>query len=358
MIGWLRKAIGRDTTETRATGTGFTATVIEARDSYIHGRSGIAELTGTAQGCVSLWEGGIALADVQGTDMLDTRSLSVMARALALRGEAVFLIRDRLVPAQDWDLTTRGGIPTAYRLTIAEAGGGQTVTALADEVLHVTIGTDPVAPWAGTPPLRRASLTAGLLHAVEAALADVYTNAPLGSQVLPYPESNDTDREKLARSFRGRRGSVLLRESVNVASAGGPTPQTDWKTSDLSPDLQRAMTTESLGAARSSLCHAFGVLPALIDDKAPGNTVREAQRHLAQWTLQPIAARIAAEASEKLEGDVSLDVLAPLQAYDAGQRARAMSGVVQGLALAKESGLTDEQVAAVLKFAGLEGVGE
>jgi phage portal protein BeeE len=344
--------------ETRAAGTGFTAQIVEARDSYIAGRSGVAELTGTVTGCVNLWEAGLGLADVEGTDLLDSTSLGIMARGLALRGEAVFLIRDRLVPASDWTLTTRDGIPTAYKLTISEAGGGRTVTALASEVLHVTVGTDSVTPWAGTPPLRQASLTAGLLHAVEAALSDVYANAPIGSLIAPYPESTDVDRQQLARSFRGQRGRVLLRESVNVAAAGGPTPQTDWKTSDLSPDLQRAMTAESLDAARNSIAWAYGVLPAMLDPKAPGNTVREGQRHLAQWSLEPIARRIADEASVKLEEEVTLDVLRPLQAYDAGQRARAMKGTLEGLALAKQAGMTDDQIAAVLRFAGMEGTGE
>lgn len=344
--------------ETRASGTGYTAQVIEARDSYITGRRGVAELTGTVQGCVSLWEGGLSLADVQGTDLLDTASLAVAARSLAVRGEAVFLIRDRLIPVQDWTLTTTDGVPTAYKLTIAEAGGGRTVTALAGEVLHFRVGTDPVTPWAGSSPLRRAALTAGLLHALEDALQETFETAPLGSQIAPFPETTETDREKLARSFRGQRGRVLLRESVNVQAAGGPTPQTDWKTSDLSPDLQRSMTTEHLDQARSAICHAFGVLPSMLDPKTAGNTVREAQRHLAQWTLQPIARQIADEATAKLEDTVELDVLQPLQAYDAGQRARAMSGVLQGLALAKESGLSDEQVAAALKFAGMEGTGE
>lgn len=353
MLDWLKKAFRRDNTETRAAGTGFTAQVLEQRKSFIRGRSGVAELTGTVQGCVNLWEGGLALADVEGTDLLDSTSLAIMARSLGLRGESVFLIRDRLVPVSDWTLTTRDGVPVAYQVTIPEAGGGRTMTALADEVLHVTIGSDPVLPWAGTPPLRQASLTAGLLHAVEAALSDIYTDAPIGSMIAPFPESSEIDRDQLARSFRGQRGRVLLRESVNVTAAGGPTPQTDWKTSDLSPDLSRAMTTENLEAARSSLCHAYGVLPSMLDPKAAGNGVREAQRHLAQWTLEPIARRIAEEATAKLEESVTMDVLRPLQAYDAGQRARAMKGTLEGLTLAKQAGMSDDQVSAVLKFAGV-----
>lgn len=340
---------GRDKIERRAAASGFTAEIIAAREAYISGRRGVAELTATAQSCVSLWEGGFALADVGGTALLDRRTLAMIGRSLALRGESVFLIRDNaLVPCSDWDLRTRYGKPTAYRVSISEAGGGITQTALAGEVLHVGIGCDPAAPYYGTAPLKRASLTAGLLNAVESALAEVFENAPLGSQVVPMPEQPETDSATLGRSFRGQRGRVLLRESVTVSAAGGPAPTTDWKPASLSPDLERAMTAETLEAARGAICGAFGVLPSLFSSNAQGPLVREAQRHLAQWTLQPIASLVAEEATEKLGGAVTLDVMTATQAYDAGGRARALSATVAALKEAKEAGLSDAAITAAL----------
>mgnify|MGYP006430504255 CR=1 FL=1 len=340
--------------ETRASGGGFTAQVLEARADAIHGRHGVAEATAAAQGCVSLWDGGLSLADVSGTDALPAALLSLVARALALRGEFVALVGDdRLLPAQDWDVTTRDGVPVAYRLTLPDTAGGRSVTALAAEVMHVRIGSDVRAPWAGTPPLHRANLTAGLLQAVEAALSETYETAPFGSQVVPFPESDEVSRENLARSFRGRRGRVLLRESVTTTAAGGPTPQTDWKPSDLSPDLSRTLATETLRGARDSVCNAFGVLPAMLANNAAGPSVREGQRHLASWTLQPIAAVIAQEATEKLGSAVSVDALAPLQAYDAGGRARSFKGVIEAMGAARAAGLSDDQIAAAARFAGV-----
>lgn len=349
----IRRLLGLRKHETRAvSGSGFTSQLMAEREAFISGRRGLAELTSAAQGAVSLWEGAMTQAQVSGTDLLTPQTLAQAARSLALRGEAVYLLRDRLVPCSDWDVTTRDGIPTAYRVTIPDAGGGRTATALAGEVLHLRIGSDPVAPWAGTAPLRRSSLSAGLLHAVETALHEAYEAAPLGSQVVPFPETDDTNRDKLARSFRGQRGRVLLRESVTTTAAGGPTPQTDWRPSDLSPDLSRTMAVETLTEARAAIAHAFGLLPAALDPKAAGPLIREAQRHLASWTLQPIAELVAQEATEKLGAPVSLDVLQPLQAYDAGGRARAFSGVVQAMAQAREAGLSDEAVAAAARFAG------
>jgi phage portal protein BeeE len=346
--------------ETRAvSGSGFTAEVIAARDSYISGRSGLGELTATVQGAVSYWEHGMALADVEGSDLLSPATLALAARALALRGEFVALVReDRLVPAVDWDVTTVDGQPRAYRLTLPDAGGGRTVTALAGEVVHVVIGSDPATPWAGTSPLRRASITAELLHALEAALGEVYADAPIGSAIVPYPESNDVDRDKLARSFRGRRGRVLLRESTAVTAAGGPTPQSDWRPESLSPDLSKAMTAENLRLARNAVLHAYGVLPSMMDPQAAGPAAREAQRHLGQWTLAPIARRLEDEATRKLGGPVTVDVMRPLQAYDAGNRARAAKGMVDALAAAREAGLPDDALAAVAKFSGTPSGGE
>src|SRR3546814_2733559 len=102
-----------------------------------------------------MWENGFSMADVEGTDLLDRRSLALAGRSVALRGEAVFLIRDGLIPASDWELSTRNGRPVAYRLSIAEVGGGTTQTALAGEVLHLRIAADPAAPYYGQAPLKR-----------------------------------------------------------------------------------------------------------------------------------------------------------------------------------------------------------
>ncbi|HEY8066247.1 MAG TPA: phage portal protein [Methylosinus sp.] len=335
--------------EKRSASSGFTAEIIGARASYIAGPAGIGELTAAAQSCVSLWENGFAIADIDGTALLDRRALALIGRSLALRGEAVFLIRDRLVPCADWDLRTRNGSPTAYRVSISEAGGGTTQTALAGEVLHFRIGADAATPWLGASPLRRSALTASLLQSLESALGEVYENAPLGSQIVPFPESSDVDLETIGRGFRARRGRVLLRESVNVSAAGGPAPAADWKPQDVTPDLSRAMTAETLAAARAAICRAFGVLPGLFYQQAQGPLVREAQRHLAAWTLQPIAELIAEEATAKLGAAIKMDVLRPTQAFDSGGAARALGALVSAMAEAKAAGLPPEVLAGAFR---------
>ncbi|WP_460273813.1 phage portal protein [Celeribacter sp. ULVN23_4] len=338
--------------ETRSAGGGYTHDLMMHRAAYVAGRTGEGDLTATVQTCVALWEGGLGIADVDGTDLIDARSLTLAGRALALRGEAVFLIRETgLVPVSDWTLSTKDGKPRAYRVTIAEAGGSRTETVLAGEVLHFRIGSDAAAPWQGTSPLRRASLTAGMLHSVETTLAEVYENAPIGSQIVPFPETAGTDLETLGAGFRGKRGRVLMRESVQVQAAGGPAPAQDWKPQSTTPDLSGVAPVSSLEAARASICGVYGVLPSLMDTGTTGPLVREAQRHLAQWGLAPVAQLMAQEATDKLGTPVTIDVMRPLQAFDAGGRARAMGQIVEAMAMAKEAGVDLDKAAQIVNFA-------
>lgn len=340
--------------ETEKRAEGYTDIALATRQQWVTGQTGIADLTATVQGSVSLWENGLSVAKAS-NDLLTPETLALTARSLALYGEALFIIDDDdLIPASAFDLTTRGGKPRAYRVTVPEAGGGYSTNLLAGEVLHFRIGCDPAAPWRGTSPLRRASLSANALHAVESALSDVYANAPMASQVMPMPENTTAERDKFEASFRGQRGRVLLPESTTVTAAGGPQPASDWKPSDLTPNMRDSMAVETWRDARHSIMHVYGVLPALLNNQATGPLVREAQRHLAQWVLSPIATSMAAEVKRKTRQDCDIDVSSPLHAFDAGGRARAMSGIVQALALAKESGIDADQVKAAAAWAGVD----
>ena len=79
----------KDKPETRSTGSGYTAEILAARQAWISGQSGLGELTGCVQSCVSLWEHGLSIAEVKGTDYLTPDLLGIVARSLALRGESV-----------------------------------------------------------------------------------------------------------------------------------------------------------------------------------------------------------------------------------------------------------------------------
>lgn len=337
-------------TETRSSGTGYTAQVMQARASYIGGVAGLGELTSAVQSCVTLWESVLGLADVTGTDLLTRRTLALTARSLALRGEAVFLIRDKLIPASDWDLTTRNGEPRSYRLQVSEAGGGRSEIALAGEVLHFRIGSDAYTPWAGSAPLRRSSLSAQLMAELETALRDVFRDAPLGSQIVPLPEGSVEDTEVMRSKFIGNRGSTLVIEGVAQAVGAGMHPQLGKAPDQLSPDLSRTMAAELLRDAKGAIFSAFGVLPGLQNPTTTGPLVREAQRHLAQLVVQPMAMLMAEEATSKLGAPVLLDVVRPAQAFDAGGKARALGTMVDALARAKEAGIEGATLQDALAF--------
>jgi hypothetical protein len=70
--------------------------------------------------------------------------------------------------------------------------------------------------------------------------------------------------------------------------------------------------------------------------------------------LEPIAALVAQEASEKLGGEIAISCMRPMQAYDAGSRSRALLTVTQALAAAKESGFSPEALGAALKLVDWE----
>ncbi|MDD7970213.1 phage portal protein [Roseinatronobacter alkalisoli] len=345
----------RKPAETRSSGAGYTAQVIQARHAAISGAGGMAELTATAQGCISLWEGAFSMADCSAPDLLTRRHMALIARSMALRGEVILWMDGaRLVPAFDWEILTKNSEPRAYRLGIPETGGGRSFTALPGEVIHLRTGADLTAPWSGTSPLRRSSLTSDLMHTLESALLDVYRNAPLGSQVLPVPEGSAEDMAEMRASFRGRRGQTMVFEGVAQSTAAGMNPQLGQKREDLSPDLQRAMTRESLEQARSAILMAFGVLPAMANASATGPVIREAQRHLAQWTLQPLAELLAEEATAKLGAPVQIDLMRPLQAFDTGGKARALGAIIKALAEAKEQGIDPAQALALVDWKGTQ----
>lgn len=110
------------------------------------------------------------------------------------------------------------------------------------------------------------------------------------------------------------------------------------------------MAVPSLTEARGAIFAAFGVLPAMFVPNAQEPLVREAQRHLAQWQLQPIAQLMAEECSAKLASPVTIDIVRPAQAFDAGGRARAFGAMVQAMTQAKEAGLDPQEVEDALSF--------
>jgi len=165
---------------------------------------------------------------------------------------------------------------------------------------------------------------------------------------VPLPDSSAQDMEAMRGAFRGKRGATLVIEGVAQSTAAGMNPQIGKSPDQLTPDLSKAMATQTLEAARDAVCMAFGVLPGLTSRATTGPMVREAQRHLAGWTLQPLAMLWAEEATAKLGAEVQIDVMRPVQAFDVSGRARALSTIIGAMAEAKAAGLAPGDVNAAL----------
>lgn len=185
---------------------------------------------------------------------------------------------------------------------------------------------------------------------METALRDTFRDAPLGSQIVPVPEGSTDDMAALRAGFRGRRGAALVIEGVAQATAAGMHPQLGKGPDDLSPDLSRTLADKMLAEAKAAIFSAFGVLPGLHNPATTGPMVRESQRHLAQIVLQPIANLLAEEAADKLGGKITLDVVRPMQAFDAGGKARALATMIDALARAKEAGIDGATLQDALSF--------
>ena len=118
----------------------------------------------------------------------------------------------------------------------------------------------------------------------------------------------------------------------------------------LSRQLAKTLADKLLTEAKGEVYSLFDILPGLTNPATTAALVREAGRHLAQLVLQPVANLMAEEATEKLGAAVAIDVVRPMQAYDHGGKARAVSTMLQAMATAKEAGLDPATVKDALQF--------
>jgi hypothetical protein len=151
------------------------------------------------------------------------------------------------------------------------------------------------------------------------------------------PEPPETDFVDIARGFRGSRGKVLVRELVQVQAAGGPAPAQDWRAIDLTPDLSKALLDKTPDQARDQINAAFGILPGLNNKATTGPMVREAQHHLASWTLQPMARQRKPRISWATRSHWTL--CGPYRRLAVGGGQRTVTELVKALAEAKAAGV-------------------
>lgn len=275
----------------------------------------------------SVWERALGTARVRGapaTSEALSAALPLIGRSLALSGEVLLLIdvspagEVQLLPCATWDVS--GGPDWrswVYRADVWGPSRFRSVRAGSESFVHVRVGCSARAPWRGRSPLVTAAARLGAR--VEAAVI--------------------AECRKLALQVVGGGGPNLDQRLRDLA---GDTDEAVWKagTAQVAEKPQWGQARHPVSAVQLGP-HPHGSLPVLRSDvqktllAAGGLPVafmegggREAVRFALHWTLQPLAAAVAAEASLKLGGRFRL-ALDQLHASDTAGRARAYGILVK-----------------------------
>ncbi len=298
-----------------------------------------ANATAIAEACAGLWARSLAGATVEGTDSLTPAVLAMMGRALFHRGEFAAAIRTngglRLEPCASWDIEGEGALEDrwTYRLDIAGPSSTRTERISGPGVLHVRYAAETETPWAGQSPLALAGVSAEVLAQVEAVW-----KCELGGAfgyVLPLPRAgaDDTTLAEIRQAIGAAKGGLVTVETTQGGWGAGriDAPQAEYapKRFGGSPPSE---LREIRGALVPAIMSAAGVGPELLR-VSDGSGMRESYRRFVLTTMQPIGNLIAAEASAKLERDVSLS-FERLRGADVQGIGRALKSLVDsGMAL-------------------------
>ncbi|MYK02923.1 MAG: phage portal protein [Gemmatimonadales bacterium] len=288
----------------------------------------------------------LALADVQPQEVrtrpLTPTFLASVGRGLVADGEAVYWI-DALAgplslrPADSWDID--GDYRReSWRYHLSLPGPSYTSELRADgaDVLHFQYGWDARQPWKGVGPLQAAGASLRLAGSLDAKLGLEIANA-VNAYLIPTPGDPNDDRLKPIRKdlalMQGHTTMVpSMRDGVTVSGSLGPAsaPSGDWSPKRLGANPPASLVELKKQSAADVLA-ACGILPSLFSDQGPAT--REAFRQYELAVVRPVAELVAAELSEKLEVEVTLDTRR-VGAGDVQARARAAAALANaGLAV-------------------------
>ena len=290
------------------------------------------EALGAVEAAAGLWSRAFASATVEPqtttTMSLTPSVLAAIGRALAVRGEAVFVLdvdgAVELTQAATWKVAG-GTSPDSWRYAVElPLPSGKVVkrTLLSDEVLHVRYATRPGAPWAGISPLGMASETQALATWIERRLAEEASTAT--SYVLPLPEAADV--EALKADIKSGRGRLHIVDTTSTGWGDGTAaaPQRDWKSNRLGAD-----PPETLGKLRSDVKNdIFGIYGIPSSIHGTGGSARESYRQFLSSTILPIAKIVIAELADKLDTPTLALDFTELRAADIASRARAYKQLI------------------------------
>ena len=203
---------------------GYTATIQQAVARAIRDPGATAASTAAVEYGLGLLARGFAVADVSPA----LPALTVVYRVgvicdLILTGNHLALIQVRrggirLLRASQWDVEGGPDPETwIYRLTLPGPTRTESVTAFADQVVHVRWKPSSDQPWRGVSPLASAGVTADLLARIEGGLRDEHGG--LTRLLLTHPGSylpNDQARSEFGQGLADAERQVL----VDAGNAG------------------------------------------------------------------------------------------------------------------------------------------
>ena len=320
-----------------AGGGTYTDAIVQAILASVEGGEGkaVPAITAALETAAGLYAAAFASARVEGTNLVNPKMLSSIARELIRNGESVYLIRGNgrgvvLLHADTWDITG-GYMPDTWRYQVSipsPSGKGLVQRVPYDEVIHAMYSHESSRPWVGVSPIGWASETGLLLATVERVLKD--ESGGTRGYVLPMP-AGGTDKEVtlLKQDLATLRGRTALTETTASGWGGGraDAPQSDWRPRRIGPDYPDSVVELRRDAQRAVVAACQVPLGLLEGSDASG--LRESWRQFLHGGVNPLAKLVAAELSEKLERTINLD-FTELYAADVQGRARAFQSLTGG----------------------------
>ena len=320
--------------------SGYTGTILSAllAEAETAGARQARELAAVEQ-AAGLWQRAFASAEVSGgVPALTPEFLGIVGRELIRSGEACFRIaveggQIRLYPLASVTVTG-GSDPLGWTYLGTENGPttARTWTIPAAAVLHFRYGVDIARPFHGVAPWSFCNSTSSLGANLETRLGQE-AGSPVGS-LLPVPQDggdggDDDPLADLKSDIAKAKGHPLLVETTasGWGEGRGAAPMADWKAQRFGASPPQVL--EALrGASSADIAAACGIPGSLVGE-GDGTAKREAYRQFVALSVRPQARVVAAELSEKLERDISLE-FTDLRSDDLSGRARAFQSLVKG----------------------------
>jgi hypothetical protein len=311
--------------ETRSHSAGVTQVYIDGKRKTALHSEGYASLSATIGTAAGLWSRSFAMLVPDPSDVLTPDHLAAIGLDLFFRGQSVWHIDLdhsglQLRRAAFWDMVGRD----RWSLTLPQPNGTDTVKALGDEVLSLTINASPETPWQGRSPLAFMGLASSLMADIEATVAGALPWA--GKGLLPIPMTVPAEQKDaaLAGLRTGYLATVYSKEDHSHHTGGA---KSEFKRVDLTPELARAGLTDYGRDLHSRILAACGIPPGMVTDSGNAGAIREQMRAFALTTLDPLSRMITPELSRKI--GVTRLGLQDLMSADVAGRARAVGSLVQ-----------------------------